>query len=580
MAEIIYGIRASDGKIISVDEVPQNMSGLACGCICAYCKRQLQACSLNGRVRSYFRHHSENRSNNLEEQTIYCSANIANETALHKMAKQIIAQEKKIYIPCKNITVKEAGIKDLPQKVENAIPCFELREAHMVEAQSVEVEKHLDDFTPDIVFTMGQRELLIEVFVSHRVDEDKRQKIEKYGSAMLEIDLSSFSGNPISSEKLRDILLGEERHRKWIYYPLSAKFIERARSYYENTDIVKRYREECEKKKREELDRKRRNNKIKSLFNEEVYANELKHLRSDEKFLKFYKNNRKSYWFSIKNIKEIPFFVDIPITGEIIFQCDRRIWQSILFNRYIYGRKEDNAKLNVENMFDVLVKEYQIKVDYDLSFKLDNPLYEDYSIFLRNDVINTYMDYLETLGFITTPNPLGRNNQHCWKTVKARRTIIPPNKEAANELQSALNKVDLYLPNIDRLIYEKMRDYFTEKHRKEMEIAQQAEKERIQRLEEERQQKLKEEATLKEKQRLESLKHEELLDQEKYHIGFRDVRHFNFTKHENRFDRYGNRWVKCKCCHQIKRDYEMSEYQFGEGECSECLHSQNPPTSK
>ena len=575
MAEIIYGIRTSDGKIISVDEVPQNMPGLTCGCICAYCKRQLQACSLNGRVRSYFRHHSENRSNNLEEQTIYCSANIANETALHKMAKQIIAQEKKIYIPCKNITVKEAGIKDLPQKVENAIPCFELREAHMVEAQSVEVEKHLDDFTPDIVFTMEQRELLIEVFVSHRVDEDKRQKAEKYGSAMLEIDLSSFSGNPISSEKLRDILLGEEKHRKWIYYPLSAKFIERARSYYESTDIVKRHREECEKKIREERDIKRRNNKIKNLFNEEVYANELKRLRSNEKFLEFYKNNSKAYWLSIKNIEEIPFFVDIPITGEIIFKCDRRIWQSILFNRYIYGRKEDNASLNVESMFDVLIKDYQVQVDYDLSFKLDNPLCKDDSIFLRNDVINTYMDYLETLGFITTPNPLGRNNQHYWKTVKARRTGIPPNEEATNELQSALNKVDLYLPNIDRLIYKKMRDYFTEKHRKEMEIAKQAEKERIQRLEEERQQKLKEEAARKEKQRLERIKQEEKLQQEKYEMGFLQVKDIDFTKKENIYDQDGNRWVKCKCCHQIKQDYEMLEYQFGEGKCRECFHSKN-----
>lgn len=571
MAEIIYGIRTSDGKIISVDEVPQNMSGLTCGCICAYCKRPLQACSLNGKVRSYFRHHSENRSNNLEEQTIYCNTNIANETALHKMAKQIIAQEKKIYLPCKNITVKEAGIKDLPQKVENAIPCFELREAHMIEAQSVELEKHLDNFTPDIVFTMGQRELLIEVFVSHRVDEDKRQKAEKYGSAMLEIDLSSFIGNPISSEKLRDILLGEEKYRKWIYYPLSAKFIERARSYYESTDIVKRYREECEKKKREELDRKRRKYKIKNLFNEKVYVNELKRLRSDKKFLEFYKNNRKSYWFSIKNIEEIPFFVDIPITGEIIFKCDRRIWQSILFNRYIYGRKEDNASLNVKSMFDVLIKDYQVQVDYDLSFKLDNPLYEEQTIFLRNDVIDKYMQHLETLGFITPSNLIEYN----WKTVKARRTIIPPNKEAANELQFALNKVDLYLPNIDRLIDEKMRGYFTEKHRKEMEIAKQAEKERIQRLEEEHQQKLKEEASSKEKQRLERIKQEEKLQQEKYEMDFLQVKDIDFTKKENIYDQDGNRWVKCKCCHQIKQDYEMLEYQFGEGKCRECLHSKN-----
>ena len=36
---------------------------------------------------------------------------------------------------------------------------------------------------------------------------------------------------------------------------------------------------------------------------------------------------------------EIPFYCDIPIYGEIVFNCDRRIWQTTLFNKFIYNRK-------------------------------------------------------------------------------------------------------------------------------------------------------------------------------------------------------------------------------------------------
>lgn len=76
MSEIIYGVRGIDGKTICIDEVPYDKSGLLCDCTCAYCGRNLQACSLNGKVSPYFRHHTEKRDGSHYRSKFICNPNI------------------------------------------------------------------------------------------------------------------------------------------------------------------------------------------------------------------------------------------------------------------------------------------------------------------------------------------------------------------------------------------------------------------------------------------------------------------------------------------------------------------------
>lgn len=99
MADLLYGIRLSDGKAVSINEIPDNMFGLACECVCVSCGKVLQACSLNGKVRRYFRHHK-----GIDD--INCDALTANETELHKMAKEIIEVEKKRFCSSKKYIVR------------------------------------------------------------------------------------------------------------------------------------------------------------------------------------------------------------------------------------------------------------------------------------------------------------------------------------------------------------------------------------------------------------------------------------------------------------------------------------------
>ena len=566
------------------------------------CGRKLQACSLNGKVRRYFRHNIDERGN-VGINHIKCNPNTANETALHKMAKQIIAEERKLLIPHKNISLSEAGITDLPQSISRGIKPYRFQEAKVIYAEHLEVEKHLPDFTPDVFIKTKNGELLVEIFVSHSVNEDKKNKAEKYGAAMLEIDLSNVE-SPITSDKLRKLFVKIKKNKEWIYYPISDTVKENARKYYEGLEVVQEYRKELfrieqeERKSKEK--RKRANEKLKKIFIPQNYTAVLNKLRSDEQFLIFWQKNKKSHWFDFgayyHQHNKVPFFIDIPITGEMIFRCDRRIWQSAIFNRYVYGRKEKGSRFNVENIFDVLKDDFNIKIDWDLSYRLTNPLCEEITIFLRERVVEKYVSYLEVIGFIRTDD----GEEEYWKTTLANKTIIPPIRRATEEMEKILRNVDVSLPNIDFLISEALVEYYEELDKEEMEKERQRREERL-KLEEERRlaeaevrrlqileaerkreerrlaeveaQKLKEveEKKRREEQRKEEQKAKEAFEQ---FVCEKNLKYFgfcNFSAHKQTTDMHGSRETRCVTCNRIKPVSEMQYNQFEQLECDECI---------
>lgn len=46
-----------------------------------------------------------------------------------------------------------------------------------------------------------------------------------------------------------------------------------------------------------------------------------------------------------ETVEAIPFFLNIPVFGEVVFNCDRRIWQTILFERVFYYWKYDEVSV-------------------------------------------------------------------------------------------------------------------------------------------------------------------------------------------------------------------------------------------
>ncbi|WP_443098035.1 hypothetical protein [Treponema succinifaciens] len=138
------------GKNVYIDEVP---NGKQCGCFCKECGGELVAKN-NGKIKvHHFAHATGNDS-------INCS-----QTALHILAKEIIAEERCVAIP-------RSG------KIE------------FYSADKVELEKSLGDIIPDVFATVKGRAFMVEILVSHAIDEEKLDKIKEHRISCIEIDLS------------------------------------------------------------------------------------------------------------------------------------------------------------------------------------------------------------------------------------------------------------------------------------------------------------------------------------------------------------------------------------------------------
>ena len=152
------------GKNAYIDEVP---NGKQCGCFCKECGGELVAKN-NGKIKvHHFAHANGNDS-------IKCS-----QTALHLLAKEIIAEEKLVPIPRKG-------------KIE------------FYSADKVELEKSLGNIIPDIFVTVKGRPFMVEILVTHAVDDDKLGKIKEHRISCVEIDLAGKAFN--SKEDVRTAL--------------------------------------------------------------------------------------------------------------------------------------------------------------------------------------------------------------------------------------------------------------------------------------------------------------------------------------------------------------------------------------
>ncbi len=215
-------------ELVSISQVK---SGLACGCICPECKAPLIA--RKGEVNI---HHFAHSSSDEQE-----SCTRAFETSIHKMAKQILEEEGYIRLPEFDAVASE---KDLKDRVHYERECVEAKGTRRF--SKVEVEYWFDDIRPDVlVYGQSGAPIMIEVYVTHKVDQEKHRKIEEKGIPTVEIDLSSVSYD-ITKEKLRELVVGDLKNKKWLYSPGYEEAKELVRSILQKklVSINERIREE------------------------------------------------------------------------------------------------------------------------------------------------------------------------------------------------------------------------------------------------------------------------------------------------------------------------------------------------
>lgn len=183
------------GKSVYIDDVP---NGKKCECFCTECGGNLIAKN-NGRIKiHHFAHENGNDS-------IKCC-----QTALHLLAKEIIAEERRIPIP---------------------------RSGHIefYDCNQIELEKRLDDIIPDIYALCENRPFIIEIFVSHKIDDQKAKKIEKKHISTVEINLSE--GTYSSKDEIRNAIYNSKNTR--IIYDDDIRIISERREIILNHGIKK-----------------------------------------------------------------------------------------------------------------------------------------------------------------------------------------------------------------------------------------------------------------------------------------------------------------------------------------------------
>ena len=58
--------------------------------------------------------------------------------------------------------------------------------------------------------------VIVEIFVTHEIDLEKKKKIEVLGVPTIEIDLSKIDRN-ISELDLQDVLINKNEYKSWVY---------------------------------------------------------------------------------------------------------------------------------------------------------------------------------------------------------------------------------------------------------------------------------------------------------------------------------------------------------------------------
>lgn len=203
-----FGLKNS--KIVHASEVE---SGLKCNCYCPGCGGRFVA--YKGEVlRPHFKHQTE----------VDCKYSF--ETALHYLAKEIIHEKNSLDLPFINWSIPPTPASWFINNTSGKYgPLNKTIEFKKIRFDRVEIEKWEGNFKPDLRCIVGNKQLLIEIKVTHGINSKKIEKIKNYNTPLLEINLSllqhEISRKTLASFLYNKRLLLKERIKifKWVHNP-------------------------------------------------------------------------------------------------------------------------------------------------------------------------------------------------------------------------------------------------------------------------------------------------------------------------------------------------------------------------
>ncbi len=229
-----------EGKLVSINDVSR---GYACNCICPNCKKDLNA--RKGDSNTWVFAHRKGEG-----------CGFGYQTSLHYLAKEIIEEGCKIKLPQPLLlkTFDEFNSCLAPGHTQSFLVYGDdeyelmgkeysevwnsrlLKEYGFLDTKdsqvSVTLEKMDGDIIPDVTVIKKVRKgdsivahkLFIEIYVTHKVDEEKRKKIASSGISTVEFDLHMIDRDDITKDKLREIFENGECCR-WVYNSKAEKLV-------------------------------------------------------------------------------------------------------------------------------------------------------------------------------------------------------------------------------------------------------------------------------------------------------------------------------------------------------------------
>lgn len=189
-----------DGTLVTPTEV---CSGLSCMCVCPGCGDRLVANHTKASSRrDYFSHYAGS------------SCSTGYESALHLAAKRVLVESMQILVPGLDISGHyHDPLNMITTHAQRSVP------AKTITLQKVEEEvREFEGIIPDIVAQHQGKTLIIEIAVTHFVDEVKLKKLQQLAFPVLEISLEPSSNIP-NLEEVRDLVTNSIHNRKWLVNP-------------------------------------------------------------------------------------------------------------------------------------------------------------------------------------------------------------------------------------------------------------------------------------------------------------------------------------------------------------------------
>lgn len=188
---IPFGWHVPSQRMVTATEVA---NGRACECICVACGVRLQA--RQGAIRVW--HFAHDEETNCQH---------AAEAAIHRMAKQMIAERSCVFVPHRQLSRIIHGNR----RVWTETITVDVQSAGLQILADCTLEKTIGDSRsegdsrrPDVFASVDGRPLAIEIWNTHAVDFDKQDWFERLGYSVLEINVADIDELP--PEQISDAL--------------------------------------------------------------------------------------------------------------------------------------------------------------------------------------------------------------------------------------------------------------------------------------------------------------------------------------------------------------------------------------